>query len=534
MNEQQIPEKEPTANNHAHKHLAHPYKRILFFGILALIFVGIFCLVNLPSVSAFLSDLGDLLSPVIIGCVIAYLCNPILEFYEYRVLRRMSKTGIRRGLSLLLAILTMIGLIALLLLMVIPELVDSLMNLATNYEVYLDGLLGFVQNIINSLAAKFEFGTDVIQDVQQLKDMLFEFLGEGEDLMNKIETFITEKNVVGEGIDLIISIFSTFFDIILGIIIALYILASKEKRIAQIRKFRKAVLNDKQNSKVTEITNLVSHTFSGYVFGVLIDALVVGVLTFVLLTIFNVSPYNLLIATLCAVTNIIPVFGPFIGAIPSAFIVLISNPSKFFLFLILILLIQQIDGNLLCPKIQGDNTGISSLAVLVTITIAGAEWGFVGLLVGVPICAVIIELVKRALDNRLTAMGEPTDTVAYYPEDALGNAEKDVHYEHSGLLYQYEHSALKPKVEKFKARLYKIMGYKGKAEDPSKDASQDAEAILPETEAQGPDGDGAALADDTTETVSDVTAEDDAAEADGHGEEAYASSAQTTSSNQNQ
>ena len=107
MNEQKNPGKDPSAEDHKGKHLAHPYKRILFFGILAVVFVGIFCLVNLPSVSAFLGNIGKLLSPIIIGCVIAYLCNPILEFYEYRVLRRMSKTGIRRGLSLFLAILTM-------------------------------------------------------------------------------------------------------------------------------------------------------------------------------------------------------------------------------------------------------------------------------------------------------------------------------------------------------------------------------------------------------------------------------------------
>lgn len=473
MNDQPVNNKNSESSQASGSRRPHFGKKVLFFGVLALIFLAIYFVVNGSSVSAFLSKIGDLLSPIIIGCVIAYLCNPILEFYEYRVLRRLSKTGIRRGLSLFLAILTMVGLIALLLLMIIPELVESIMNLAKNYESYLDSLLRVVQNIINGLASKFDLGTDIIQDVQQLKDMLFQFLGEGEDLMNKIMTFITEKNVVGEGINIIITIFSTFFDIILGVFIALYILSSKEKRIAQIRKFRKAVFNEKQNSKITEISQLVSHTFRGYVFGVLIDALVVGILTFTLLSIFEVSPYNLLIATLCAVTNIIPVFGPFIGAIPSAFIVLISNPSKFFLFIILILIIQQIDGNLLCPKIQGDNTGISSLAVLVTITIAGAQWGVLGLIVGVPICAVIIELVKRFLDNRLEAMGEPTDTVAYYPEDALGDAEKDVHYEHAGLLYKYERSKLKPHVERFKSKLFKLMGYKGKRDQ--KKASPEAE-----------------------------------------------------------
>ncbi len=479
MNDQSTNDKNNDTGNTSGSRLSKFGKKALFFGILAAIFVAIYCVVNSSSVSAFLSKVGNLLSPVIIGCVIAYLCNPILEFYEYRVLRRMSKTGIRRGLSLFLAILTMVGLIALLFVMIIPELIASLTSLATNYEVYLDSLLGVVQNIINGLAAKFELGTDVIQDVQQLKDMLFQFLGEGEDLMNKVMNFISEKNLVGEGFNIVVTIFSTFFDIVLGIFIALYILSSKEKRIAQIRKFRKAVFSDKQNAKITELTRLVSHTFSGYVFGVLIDALVVGILTFTLLSIFEVSPYNLLIATLCAVTNIIPVFGPFIGAIPSAFIVLISNPSKFFLFIILILIIQQIDGNLLCPKIQGDNTGISSLAVLVTITIAGAQWGVLGLIVGVPICAVIIELVKRFLDNRLEAMGEPTDTVAYYPADALGDAEKDVHYEHAGLLYKYEHSKLKPIMERFKAKFYKFLGYKGKS---------DKKAAAPNQETDQPSG----------------------------------------------
>ena len=493
MNEHPNHENEAVNDEHPKKHLAHPYKRALFFGILAIIFVGIFVLINLPSVSSFINGLGNLLSPVIIGCVIAYLCNPFLEFYEYRVLRRMSKTGIRRGLSLFLAIMTMVGVIALLLVMIIPELINSIMDLATNYETLLDGLLNAVTGMINDIAQKFELENDVIQDAEQLKNMLFSFLGEGDDLMDKIINFINEKNVVGGAINVVGAVVSTVFDIILGIFIALYILSSKEKRIAQIRKFRKAMFSDKQNGKITEITKLVSHTFSGYVFGVLIDALVVGVMVFVLLSIFEISKYNLLIAALCAVTNIIPVFGPFIGAIPSAFIVLISNPndlSKFFLFILLILIIQQVDGNLLLPKIQGDNTGISSLAVLVAITIAGGQWGVLGMVVGVPICAVIIELVKRFLDNKLEAMGEPTDTVAYYPKDALGNAEKDVHYEHAGLLYRYEHSSFKPKFEKFKAKFFRILGYKGKSDKKSgsgKDNASETDASKASTDTQSSD-----------------------------------------------
>ena len=177
-----------------------------------------------------------------------------------------------------------------------------------------------------------------------------------------------------------------------------------------------------------------------------------GIVTFILLSIFRVSDYNLLIAAICGVTNIIPVFGPFIGAIPSALIVLISNPSKLIVFILLILVIQQIDGNIIVPRIQGNNTGISSLAVLIAITVMGSLFGVMGMIIGVPIFAVIIELCKRALDERLKKRGRPTDTVAYYPSDAVGNAEEEVYYEHSHLRYLYDHSKLKAIIKLQKAR----------------------------------------------------------------------------------
>jgi hypothetical protein len=180
---------------------------------------------------------------------------------------------------------------------------------------------------------------------------------------------------------------------------------------------------------------------------------VIGILTFLLLTIFEISPYNLLIAAFVGVTNVIPVFGPFIGAIPSFFIVLISNPSKAFLFLILILIIQQIDGNIIGPKILGDNTGVSSLCVIIAIVICGSLWGIAGMLVGVPIFAVIIELGKRAIEEKLRAQGKETDTTHYYRKSAVGNAEEEVYYEHAHWKYKYDHSKIKPHVDKLLAAL---------------------------------------------------------------------------------
>ena len=242
-------------------------------------------------------------------------------------------------------------------------------------------------------------------------------------------------------------------DLILGLFIAFYILSSKEKRVAQIKKFRAAFFSEERNEKISDVIHLVDRTFGGFIKGVMLDALAVGIVTFIMLTICNVSEYNLLISAICAVTNIIPVFGPFIGAIPSAFIVLISNPEKFFLFIFLVLVIQQIDGNILCPMIQGNNTGVSSLSVLIAITVMGGFFGLGGMIIGVPVFAVMIELGKRAIEARLQKKGMATDTIAYYADNAIGNAEEDVYYEHAHWKYKYDHSRLKPHVDKLIASM---------------------------------------------------------------------------------
>ena len=253
-----------------------------------------------------------------------------------------------------------------------------------------------------------------------------------------------------------INLFNTFKNLLLGLFIAFYILSSKEKRKAQFSKFRAAFFNDQQNDKITNVIKLVDTTFGGYIKGLLLDALAVGVVTFLLLSLCKVSEYNLLIAAICAVTNIIPVFGPFIGAIPSGLIVLISNPEKFLLFVMLILVIQQIDGNILCPIIQGNNTGVSSLAVIISITVMGGFFGIVGMIIGVPVFAVIIELIKQTIEQRLLKQGKATDTIDYYPVNAVGNAEEDVYYEHAHWKYKYDHSRLKPHVDKLLAALGRI------------------------------------------------------------------------------
>lgn len=464
------------------KHRFHFRKRWLFFGTLATIFLVAYCAVHINSFSDVFKRTCDVISPLIIGCIIAYFCNPILKFYEYVVFRKLkSKSNIRSGISLLFTILSFLGLLAILVSIVLPELVNSIKQLIANYEFYLNGLLSFVQSIIN----RFRLDVD-ISDMQKLTDFLRNLFGEAGDLatniLNKLQSYVLDTNLLGDVWGFLSKVFSTFLNIILGLFIAIYILSSKEKRVAQINKFRAAFLSEKQNKKFSELCTLVDKTFGGYFKGVLLDAVFVGILMLLLLSIFHISQYNLLIAAICAITNIIPVFGPYIGAVPSCLIVLITNPENLLWFILIVVIVQQIDGNILVPLIQGNNTGISSLAVLVSITLMGGFFGVGGMIIGVPVFAVIIELCKRAIEERLVKAGKVTDTTHYYRKEAIGNAEKEVYYEHAHWKYQYDHSRLKPHIDKLLATILRIGKKKKDRAMPSGEVHTEPSEVTDTTE----------------------------------------------------
>ena len=426
-------------------------KTLVFFG-LAVTALILYLIVNFPAVTALFSTVFDILQPLIIGAVIAYLCNPILKLYEYRVFRKMKKDGIRRGLSMFLTILTALLIVALVVLMIVPQLLSSFEDLTNNWKSYVDTLLSSVQLVLNKITANLPIDVD-ISSTDRVTELIENTYGSIEDfyveaIKPKLEGFLNIDTVFNSAM----AMFSFLTDTILSCFVAGYILGSKEKRKAQVAKFRRAMFSSETDARITSVVRLVDKSFGGFLYGSIVDSVLVAIVTYIFMAIFRISPYNLLIATFVGITNIIPFFGPFIGAIPSFFIVLISNPAKAFWFLVLILVIQQIDGNIIVPKILGENTGISSLSVLIAITIGGALWGVVGMLIGVPLFAVLIELVKQNVERRLAARGEPVDTMDYYSQDALGNAERDVYYEHSTLRYRYEHGKLKPRVDRFIAR----------------------------------------------------------------------------------
>ena len=451
-------------------------KRWFFFGTLAVIFVAAYCIVNVDSFSAVFSRIGDILTPIFIGCILAYFCNPILKMWEYTVFRKLGKHKLRLTLSMLCTAITVLGILAGIVALILPELIKSISELVSNYDVYLNRLLGAVQTLVEKLNLNVD-----ISDMDKLTAFITEKMGGAENVMDALldalKSVVLDTNLIGNIWAFISNLFGTIIDFVLGIFIAVYILTSKEKRVAQFRKFRAAYLNDKQNKAVGDVVKLVDRTFGSFFKGVILDAIIVGVLVFIVMSIFRVSEYTLLIAAICTVTNVIPVFGPWIGAIPSALIVLMTNPEKVVLFLILIVIIQQIDANLILPTIQGNNTGISSLSVLVAISVMGGLFGIPGMVIGVPVFAVIIEMIKRAVDKKLISKNKETDTTFYYRKNAIGNAEEEVYYEHAHWKYKYDHSRIKPHVDKTLAALARV----GKKKKANAKAKQDPVVETPVT-----------------------------------------------------
>ena len=205
-------------------------------------------------------------------------------------------------------------------------------------------------------------------------------------------------------------------NLIIGIIISVYLLAMKEQSLARCCKLLYGVLSERAANLVMRGTRRTDEIFSGFVRGKLLDSLIIGILCFIGGSILNL-PYTPLVSVVVGVTNIIPFFGPFLGAIPSAFLILLVSPKQCLIFIIFVIVLQQFDGNILGPKILGSATGISSFWVVVTILLGGGFFGVLGMFLGVPVFACLQELVKHLIDRRLTQRNMPTEAYAYVGRD---------------------------------------------------------------------------------------------------------------------
>ena len=366
----------------------------IFFSLAATI-VFFFLIFRIGEIEGMLSVIVSALRPVLIGMVLAYLLTPIARSLE-RAFGRLGKFA--RIAAVLVTMLFAFAVLGLFCAIVLPQLVGSVSELVKVLPGQVQAQLDRLRSYLESDS---EAGAAVMQMVESAENYLADWIRT--HLLSTVSTVSAQ----------VLSIGSMLVSLGVAVIVSIYLLLDRERYIAQCRKLFFAVSRNKRfNDAVLEAVGQTDRIFSGFISGKLIDSLIVGVICFIGLTILRM-PYTLLVSVIVGVTNIIPMFGPFIGAVPSAFLILLVSPVKCVIFLIFVIILQQIDGNIIGPKILGNSTGLSALYVTVAMLLFGKLMGFLGMIVGVPLFATLYYLVKRLAEHSLRRQNLPVETESY-------------------------------------------------------------------------------------------------------------------------
>jgi len=379
--------------------------------VAALIFWIIFS--NLKGFYGVILDLVNILAPILYGCLFAYLMNPVLEFTRRLMRKLLSKTKlgekkvekISTVVSVCVAVLVLVGLLFAMGALIIPNLVSSIEELLQQER--LDAYANTITTWINKTFAGTPIANWFRDNLDDLLDMLRDWLKS-----------IDIASFIGSLTSSVYSVVIGVFDALIGVIAAVYVLVYKKKLCSQAKKITVATFNAKHANRVFEIARRTNKIFGGYVVGKIVDAIFVGVVTYIAMLIMGM-PYVPLIATLIGVTNIIPFFGPFLGGVPATLLLLLDSPSNALIFVIFLIVLQMIDGNIIENRILGEQLGISDFWVLVSILLFGGIFGFGGMLLGVPVFAVIYTLITDAVNNRLKRKRYPTETEIYYTLESV-------------------------------------------------------------------------------------------------------------------
>ena len=381
-----------------------------------------FLLFKIQDLTAFGRVISGILRPIIIGGALAYLLTPIYNWVRRHVAKLLGggKAAMRLGsgagilASLIFTITVAYALIA----MIVPELIDSIMGIASNYDTYFQRVNEWMSAFLADNPEYWDYLERTLLNLQTY----IKTWAEG-TLLPNISDYLAVVFNFSSGV---VRVLNAIKDIAIGLIVAAYLLASKDLFCAQSKKVLYSMLRLDHANLVLSKFRYAHRVFGGFINGKLLDSLIIGVLCFIGCSLMKM-PYAMLVSVIVGVTNIVPFFGPFIGAIPSAVLILLNSPIKCVYFVIFILLLQQFDGNILGPKILGDSTGLSSFWVLFSILLFGGLFGFVGMIIGVPLFAVIYSLINDLIRYGLKKRGLSQNTDDY--RDLASITEAGHHYQ---------------------------------------------------------------------------------------------------------
>ena len=353
--------------------------------------------------------INGILLPFYLGIIMAYLLCPVynasVKFY-YQKVKNTSKSPrhamkIARILGTIISLLLVLIIVAGLLIMIIPGLYESISTLIPRLPYYFNSTINLIESHLNQ---QNEVSQYVSENLDTFRDRI------GEWLQNRL--LPASEIIVARVSTGVAATIGGVFDFIVALIISVYILNSKELFMAQSKKFIRAVFTPEHAEAIFELGRLSNNTFGGFINGKIIDSFIIGVICFVAMTILDL-PMAMMISVIVGVTNIIPFFGPFIGAIPSALLLIMIKPFAALEFVILIIILQQLDGNIIGPKILGKATKLSSFWVMFAIIVGGGLFGFLGMILGVPVFAVFYTYFARAINRMLKKKHIDSDTLAY-------------------------------------------------------------------------------------------------------------------------
>ncbi len=386
-----------------------PEKKYNIIATYALAVIGISILMvtavfNIDKIFAAISKIISVIMPIIWGLAIAYLLNPIMVFTEKKINRYIFRKNphkkAARRISVALTTIIILLVVAFLISIVVPEVSSSIKSIVNSAPDTAKNIQNWINNTIDN------------------NEYLKNFFNEQVNFVNNIDKYIADwqpilQNIGAKSLDMVTSIAHNVWNFVLGIIVSVYLLLSKETLISQIKKIFFAFFSKKTCEKALSFYHSSNGKFIGFINGKIIDSLIIGMICFASLTMLNFQKNVILISVIICITNIIPFFGPFIGAIPSGILVLIAEPKKTLVFVIFIIILQQFDGNILGPRILGETTGLPAFWVLFSIFLGGGLFGFIGMVLSVPTFAIIYGLIKGIVEAKLEEKHLPKDSSAY-------------------------------------------------------------------------------------------------------------------------
>lgn len=393
--------------------LENKHARLMFMifivGALLIIFNQI--VGNYESFSEGVGTIKTIVSPFIYGFVMAYLLSPIYNATVrglYKLLGKYFKNKLRlfsfcKLVASVVAVVCLIGAVAGLIALIVPQVIESL-----------TGILKSLPQRLTQLSALFNDITSKMDNKRLAMKMSEIYAQVQTNLIELAQTKLLPGmgTLVGQVSTQVILTLKTMMNVMIGVMACVYMLNSKERFQGQFKKVILATLPKEKAEAVFDFAKFTNRTFGGFINGKIIDSIIIGIICFILMKIFG-FPYPILISAIIGITNVIPFFGPFIGAIPAAIIILLVSPIHALYFLILIFILQQVDGNIIGPAILGNTTGIASFWVLFSIVIGGGLFGFIGMVLGVPVFAIIYYYFSRSINKRLEAKGLEFRTDSY-------------------------------------------------------------------------------------------------------------------------